>query len=201
MLEELHPDKLLPSTDQVPERFELGTLPYELMAGITAAIDFLAAIDPDATGSRRDRLAASYAAIEQHEHPLRERIEQALAARSDATLWSRAPERTSTTFFTLAGLAPDDVHAALGARGVSISSGNCYAWEPCHRLGLGAAGAIRVGLAPYTDDATSTGCSRAWPRWAPDGSLGGSISPGPGRHLTAVVRLSAAAAVGWATAR
>jgi selenocysteine lyase/cysteine desulfurase len=55
-------------------------------------------------------------------------------------------------FFTLAGLAPADVHAALGARGVSISSGNCYAWEPCHRLGLGAAGAIRVGLAPYTDD-------------------------------------------------
>lgn len=152
VLEELRPDKLLPSTDQVPERFELGTLPYEMMAGTTAAIDFLAALDPDATGSRRDQLTASYAAVERHEHPLRERIERALAARPDATLWSRAPERTSTMFFTLAGLAPADVHAALGARGVSISSGNCYAWEPCHRLGLGAAGAIRVGLAPYTDD-------------------------------------------------
>ena len=43
VLEELRPDKLLPSTDDVPERFELGTLPYELLAGTTAAVDFLAA--------------------------------------------------------------------------------------------------------------------------------------------------------------
>ena len=42
LLEQLHPDKLLPSTDAVPERFELGTLPYELLAGTTAAVDFLA---------------------------------------------------------------------------------------------------------------------------------------------------------------
>ena len=48
--------------------------------------------------------------------------------------------------------APTDAHAALGERHVSISSGHCYAWEPCHRLGLGATGAIRVGLAPYNDD-------------------------------------------------
>ena len=44
LLEALRPDKLLPSTDVVPERFELGTLPYELMAGTTAAVDFLAAL-------------------------------------------------------------------------------------------------------------------------------------------------------------
>ena len=36
----------LPSTDAVPERFELGTLPYELLAGTTAAVDFLAGLDP-----------------------------------------------------------------------------------------------------------------------------------------------------------
>ncbi len=40
----LHPDKLTASTDAVPERFELGTLPYELLAGTTAAIDFLAGL-------------------------------------------------------------------------------------------------------------------------------------------------------------
>ncbi len=42
VLETVHPDKLLPSTDAVPERFELGTLPYELLAGVTAAVDFVA---------------------------------------------------------------------------------------------------------------------------------------------------------------
>ena len=42
LLETLRPDKLLPSTDAVPERFELGTLPYEFLAGTRAAVDFLA---------------------------------------------------------------------------------------------------------------------------------------------------------------
>src|SRR3954468_11330533 len=58
LLETLHPAKLLPSTDAVPERFELGTLPYELMAGTTAAVDFLAGLTT-AEGSRRDRLVAA----------------------------------------------------------------------------------------------------------------------------------------------
>ena len=46
LLDQLRPDKLLPSTDLVPERFELGTLPYELLAGTTAAVDFLAGLAP-----------------------------------------------------------------------------------------------------------------------------------------------------------
>ena len=154
LLEELRPDKLLPSTDQVPERFELGTLPYEQMAGVSAAVDFLASLDPAPAHAqgRRKRLAGAYAAVEAHEDRLRARIEQALAGRDGVTLWSRAPERTSTLYFTLEGVEPVEVHAALGARQISISSGHCYAWEPCQRLGLGATGAIRVGLAPYTDD-------------------------------------------------
>ncbi len=66
LLETLHPDKLLPSTDAVPERFELGTLPYELMAGATAAVDFLAAVDPGtarraASGSGRPTLRSGSA--------------------------------------------------------------------------------------------------------------------------------------------
>ncbi|WP_432479840.1 cysteine desulfurase-like protein [Nocardioides sp. GXQ0305] len=152
LLEQLHPDKLAPSTDDVPERFELGTLPYELMAGTTAAVDFLASLDPTGASSRRDRLVAAYAAIEAHEDVLRARIEAALHDRADITVWSRAAERTSTLFFTIEGHRPEAVHAALGERGISVSSGDCYAWEPCRALGLGAEGAVRVGLAPYNDD-------------------------------------------------
>ena len=56
LLETLHPDKLLPSTDAVPERFELGTLPYELMAGTTAAVDFIASLaDLDGEAIRHPR--------------------------------------------------------------------------------------------------------------------------------------------------
>ena len=46
LLERLTPDKLLPSSDAVPERFELGTLPYELLAGVTAGVDFIAGLAP-----------------------------------------------------------------------------------------------------------------------------------------------------------
>ena len=152
LLEGLRPDKLLPSPDRVPERFELGTLPYELMAGVTAAVDVLAGLDPRDSPDRRTALAGAYAAVEQHEDRLRGRIEEALRARADVTLWSRAARRTSTLYFSLADHEPAAVHAFLGERGVSISSGHCYAWEPCQRLGLGAVGAVRVGLAPYTDD-------------------------------------------------
>ncbi|GGR69069.1 cysteine desulfurase-like protein [Streptomyces humidus] len=55
VLEALAPDKLLPSTDTVPERFEFGTLPYEILAGATAAVDFLAAMDPGGEGDGRAR--------------------------------------------------------------------------------------------------------------------------------------------------
>src|SRR3954447_8900732 len=72
LLETLHPDKLAPSTDAVPERFELGTLPYELLAGTTAAVDFMAGF-AGVEGDRRSRLTTAMAAVEQHEDRLRER--------------------------------------------------------------------------------------------------------------------------------
>ncbi len=164
LLETLRPDKLVPSTDAVPERFELGTLPYELMAGTTAAIDFLATLDPSATGSRRDRIVAAWQAAGAHEDRLRERIEQHLRDQTDVTLWSRAKRRTSTLYFTIDGLPPADVHAELGRHGISVSSGHCDAREPGHRLGLGPTGAVRVGLAPYTDEEDVSRLLSALPR-------------------------------------
>ncbi|MFC7982809.1 cysteine desulfurase-like protein [Streptomyces sp. NPDC057336] len=150
-LETLRPDKLLPSSDAVPERFELGTLPYELLAGARAAVDFLAGLEPDARGSRRDRLAASFAALETHETALRERIERGLSELGGITVYSRAARRTPTLLFTVAGLSPAEVYGRLAERGIDAPAGSFYALEAARRLGLGDEGAVRVGLAPYTD--------------------------------------------------
>ncbi|WP_369178891.1 cysteine desulfurase-like protein [Streptomyces mutabilis] len=150
-LEGLRPDKLLPSSDAVPERFELGTLPYELLAGARAAVDFLAALEPDARGSRRDRLEASFAALEEHEETLRGRIERGLADLGGITVYSRAARRTPTLLFTVAGLRPAEVYRQLAERGIDAPAGSFYALEASRRLGLGDEGAVRVGLAPYTD--------------------------------------------------
>lgn len=152
-LEPLRPAKLLPAPDVVPERFELGTLPYELLAGTTAAVDFLAGLAPGGPGaSRRDRLVASYAALEEHEHRLLSRIEPALRAMPGVTTYSNAALRTPTLLFTAAGHDPQQIRAALAEQGVNAPAGHFYAWECSHHLGLGAEGGVRVGLAPYTDD-------------------------------------------------
>jgi cysteine desulfurase family protein (TIGR01976 family) len=152
LLEILHPDKLLPSTDAVPERFELGTLPYELLAGTTAAVDFLAGLDPEVTGDRRDRLLGSMATVERHEDRLRERLEQALAGLPGVTLWSRAKHRTPTLLVTFEGRDAADAYRFLAERGVNAPAGSFYALEASRHLGLGDAGGLRVGLAPYSDD-------------------------------------------------
>jgi cysteine desulfurase family protein (TIGR01976 family) len=150
-LEPLRPAKLLPSSDAVPERFELGTLPYELLAGTTAAVDFLAGLDPTATGSRRERLLQAYAALEAHEDALLGWLEPRLRDLPGVTVYSNAEHRTPTLLFTVDGLDPQAVRAALAERAVNAPAGHFYAWETSHHLGLGATGGVRVGLAPYTD--------------------------------------------------
>ena len=154
LLETLHMDKLLPSSDVVPERFELGTLPYELMAGVTAAIDFLADLAPGdgAEESRRARLQRSFAALHEHESALLARLEPALRELPGVSLRSGAPDRTPTLLVTFEGRDPQDVRAHLAQRGVAAPAGHFYAIELSRALGLGETGGVRIGLAPYTDD-------------------------------------------------
>lgn len=149
LLETLVPDKLLPSTNVVPERFELGTLPYETLAGVTAAIDFLAGIDPGDATTVRERLAHSLHSVDAHETELREVIEQELLALPEITLHSRAAERTPTLLMSFEGRSADDAYRFLASRDVLAPAGSFYAYEPFRRLGL--TDALRVGLAPYTD--------------------------------------------------
>lgn len=153
-LESLHPDKLLPSTDEVPERFELGTLPYELMAGTTAAVDFLAGLagpgEPDA--SRRARLLASYAALHEHEAGLLARLEDGLRAMPGVTVHSNAEKRTPTVLLTVEGTEPAAVSRALAEQQVNAPASHFYAIECSRHLGLGDVGGVRAGLAPYTNE-------------------------------------------------
>ncbi len=151
LLETLHPDKLLPSTDAVPERFELGTLPYELMAGTTAAVDFIASLDGSgAGGTRRERIEAGMSAVHVHERALLDELEPALRGLPGVTVHSNARSRTPTLLFTVAGRDPQEIRRRLAERGVNAPAGHFYAIECSRHLGLGDTGGVRVGLAPYT---------------------------------------------------
>lgn len=157
MLESLQPDKLLPSTNEVPERFEFGTLPYELLAGVAAAVDYLSTIGGEHGGAkpagapRRGQLVDAFSRLEKHEDALLARLEQGLATLRGVTVHSRAAHRTPTLLLTIAGRDMADATRFLAARGVDAPSSNFYALEASRRLGLGDDGGLRVGLAPYTN--------------------------------------------------
>ena len=152
LLEELHPDKLAPMPDTVPERFELGTLPYELLAGTTAAIDFLAGLVPG-TGPRRERLVESISAMAKHEATMLDRLDAGLAEIPRVTRYGDpARRRTPTALFNVAGRPPAEMYRGLAERGVNAPAGTFYAIECAKHLGLGTSGGVRAGIAPYTDE-------------------------------------------------
>ncbi|CAN5680784.1 cysteine desulfurase-like protein [soil metagenome] len=150
ILADLQPDKLLPSPDRVPERFEHGTLPYELMAGTTAAVDFLADLT-SAGGDRRQRLVAGMSALEHHEDTLRQQIEAGLGELAGVAIHSRAARRTPTLLLTFVHHEAATISAALAAQNINAPAGSFYAYEAARILGLGEPGGLRIGLAPYNN--------------------------------------------------
>ena len=149
LLEQLHPDKLLPSSNAVPERFELGTLPYELLAGTAAAVDFIAGLAPSA-GSRRDQVLASMRAVEEYEDELFARLLDGLSAVDGVILHGSPKRRTPTALFSVAGHTGQQVYEHLGRLGVNAPASSFYAIEAARWMDLGDEGAVRAGLAPYT---------------------------------------------------
>ncbi|WP_043325019.1 aminotransferase class V-fold PLP-dependent enzyme, partial [Micromonospora sp. M42] len=148
--EALRPAKLLPSADSVPDRFEYGTPSFPLLAGVTAAVDHLAGLDPAATGDRRERVRAGLAAAQAHEEAVFERLFAGLTGRSFVTVYGAPARRCPTVSFRVAGLAPAQTAAALGEAGLCLSHGDYYAYEYFRTMGLRAdGGAVRASVYHY----------------------------------------------------
>jgi selenocysteine lyase/cysteine desulfurase len=136
----------------VPDRFETGTAPFADLAGVAAAVEHLAALDDEATGTRRERLLASMAAAEAHELELFATLRDGLASLEAVTTYGAAAHRTATAYFTVAGHTPREVAEHLGAHRVNVWNGHNYAWELTAALGIRDAGsAVRAGLVHYND--------------------------------------------------
>jgi cysteine desulfurase family protein (TIGR01976 family) len=138
LLAELTPDKLRPSSDGVPERWENGTLPFEALAGVAAAADYTRGMDWDAIRAHEEHLLAG--ALE------------GLDGIPGVTVHGRARDRTATVMFTVEGRTSHEVAAALAERDVAVWHGNYYAWELERFLGLDPDGAVRAGFVHYNDE-------------------------------------------------
>src|SRR6185312_1343177 len=97
-LERLKPAKLVPSPDAVPDRFERGTPALELLAGVAAAVDWIAGLT-DAVGTRRERVLAALSATEQHLDTLLHHALEGLAAIPGVRMLGAPRHRTSTISF------------------------------------------------------------------------------------------------------
>jgi len=153
LLETLSPDKLVPAPSGVPGRFERGTPGFADLAGVVAAVDHLASLDPAAGGSRRERLLTSMTAVAEYEAELFARLLAGLTAMRHVTRYGHAARRAPTAFFTVAGHTPREVAEHLAARKINVWSGDNYAWELTGAFGLrDSGGAVRAGLVHYNDE-------------------------------------------------
>jgi cysteine desulfurase family protein (TIGR01976 family) len=154
LLTGLHPDKLASSPDTVPERFEYGTPAYADLAGVTAAVDHLASLGGERSGTRRERILASMAAVHEYEQNLFGTLLAGLNELGHVTTYGKAPSRTATAYFNVAGRSPANVAAHLAERKVNVWHGHNYAWELTGVMGLrDSGGAVRAGLVHYNNRA------------------------------------------------
>ncbi len=137
LLSEFRPDKLNPAPEEAPDRWELGTLPFESLAGVRAAAEYMLELD--------------FEQVRAHEEQLMRQALEGLKAMDHVTLYGDAADRAPTLMFTVAGVHPNAVAKALAEREVAVWDGNYYAWELERVLGLAPHGGIRAGFLHYND--------------------------------------------------
>jgi selenocysteine lyase/cysteine desulfurase len=165
LLESLPAYKVRPAGDATPDKFETGTQSFEALAGVTAAVDYLASVGrrfgmqyraefPGFEGRRLD-LKQAMAAIQTYERELCSRLVAGLAEIPGLHIYgitdpARFDQRVPTVSFTLDGLAPQEIARRLDQANIFVWDGHFYALALIERLGLALrGGVVRVGLAHY----------------------------------------------------
>ncbi|KPH95321.1 cysteine desulfurase [Pseudoalteromonas porphyrae] len=155
-LEGFTPYKVEPAKDVIPGRWETGTQNFEALAGLIAAVDYIAAISElDDSHPRREKLAVAFTKTKQHEMALSEYFLTRLVNYPNIKLFGiddldRLAERTPTFALTFEGLAPREVSEFLGKQHICVWDGNFYAQGLCKQLGvLDSGGVVRIGCMHY----------------------------------------------------
>jgi cysteine desulfurase family protein (TIGR01976 family) len=157
-LERLRPYKVRPSSDEVPDRWETGTLAFELIAGVGAAVEYIADLgrrsQPSARG-RRETLAAAYRTTVAYERYLLSRLIEGLLTIPGLHIYGitdprRFEERCSTLSLRIGDHSPRRIAEFLAERGIFTWDGNYYALNLSERLGVEKdGGMLRIGLVHY----------------------------------------------------
>jgi cysteine desulfurase family protein (TIGR01976 family) len=154
----LRPYKLRVCSEKLPDRWETGTQNHACMAGVTAAIDYIAEVGRHHSSealTKREAIVAAYEVFQQHERELAEELINGLLAIPGLIFYgitdpARFEQRTPTVAIRMEGHTPRELATHLGDRGIFTWDGNYYAINLAERLGVQQSGGmLRIGLAHY----------------------------------------------------
>jgi len=157
-LERFQPYKVRPSTDEIPHRWETGTQTHELIAGVGAAVEYIAGVgrhsDPTAK-TRREALSAAYRTTVAYERRLIAKLIESLRIIPSVHIYGitdpkRFEERCSTLSLRIGDHSPKVIAEFLAGRGIFTWDGNYYALNLTERLQVEQKGGmLRIGLVHY----------------------------------------------------
>ncbi|NTW02950.1 MAG: cysteine desulfurase-like protein [Oscillochloris sp.] len=154
-MERLKPYKVRPASDESPDRWMTGTQNHECLAGVVAAVDYLASLAGDQVVNRRQAIIETMTMLSTYERMLSERLISGLLAIPGLTFYGirdsdRFAQRTPTVSIRMASHTPRQLAEALGDQGIFVWDGNYYALGLSERLGVEEhGGMVRIGLAHY----------------------------------------------------
>lgn len=149
LLDSLEAYKVRPAPEEGGGKWETGTQSFESLAGVAAAVDYLASLGEGM--DRRTALIDGHRRVDEYLRGLNDRFLAGLS--ENVTLYgiSGSQGRTPTFALNVAGSHPDEVAGRLAAAGLSVWSGHYYAIEPMKQLGLlETGGAVRIGFVHTT---------------------------------------------------
>lgn len=150
LLDRLRPDRLVTQEQEAPFRIETGTLNHAALAGVKAAIEYIASWGRGET--LRERVASAMEGIAAYEHELGRTYYEAVRQIPGVTVWGPdfSGRRAPTVSITIDGVPAIDAARKLGAKGLQVWDGHFYAIRAIEALGLTERGGVlRTGFAMY----------------------------------------------------
>jgi cysteine desulfurase family protein (TIGR01976 family) len=150
-LDRLPTDRLRTAVQTAPDCIETGTLNHAAIAGVAAAVEFIATLGSGDT--LRDQLTIAYQKISAHENTLASKLYSCLQQLPGVHVIGQdfsSPRRTPTLSFTVKERTPTDVCRQLALRNICGWDGHFYAIHAIEVLGLLEKGGVtRLGVSLY----------------------------------------------------
>src|SRR5687767_6948624 len=150
-LDRLDTDRLRTQIQYAPYKIERGTLNHAALAGVSAAVDFIASLGEGL--NLRDKIISAMSFIQKHERSLAQQLYLGLRDIDGIDIYGpplKETQRAPTIAFTTETFRPEQVCEMLGEKGIYAWDGHFYALRAVEVLGLTMQGGVtRMGIAAY----------------------------------------------------